>query len=1171
MDTSIFVSTRAKDGSVTYSPILDPLMVESMDRPEARFNAWMKNWTPFKHLLLVCNATSNTIGHVGLGPVGESGSNVAWSSIKNDLYTTLPLETYSLGLDIDFTDTAIPLGEEHAGGKPLPALWSYASDGSLSAWRIVNLQGEQYPAIAAPYDIETREEAGMPTTTTTGVAESAAIAPAISSASPFGNSGGASSTAFGSTAFGSGTFSSPPSFGRAPSFGAPPSFAPAFGQAAFGSAPAFGKPAFGQPAAPTAVTPVKGGFSAFSAQPSAFASSSASSTTSPFASISTSPAATPAFDSAQQATFGSSAFGQPGAASGSASMATSPAPSAFGQSSPFGTATSTTSPFGNAKPASGGLGTFAATQPDKPASSGFGAFSASTNATSSGFAFGKAPAESSKNAFGLANPSAFGSLREDATTPSAPVMKPPGLNEDDAEDMEPVNTATQQGGALDFDDDGNTSDSGRPAANALSFGGLGFGSSKAQPEAHAAPAAFGNFAKPTAVAATSSTTPSTPSPFALKPKDDAIPAKSTAFGSSAFGHPASGKLQEESKSQSPDASSSGKSPFSFAKAAEGKEESNASASKPTTSPFATFGSTSSTSEEAKGSTSNPSPFGGFGKPTPLGQTKFGQPSAFGQISGSSQPSASGQSPAFGASQEKPVFSFAKPTTDAKGTGGFASFASASGSSSKSPFAFSPVQSPAVTPAFGQPGLFKNLGQQTLGSPETPAPRPKQEEREIAQDTNSNESADILELSPQQPESSHEKSSEGQERDEESVKDEALSQEEGQDEWDEEGQEGEDYGEDNDEGDDEDEREEGDEEDREVVPEGSDNTEEDEALYNDSLAEETQEDAAHDAEEDNPSPASVSQSTGTESEGSPSPPGSPSPAPTVAQTLDTTDPAKPRSSFAPQQSAFSFASTSAKSSEPGKSAAPSWSASAKQTDQDTPKAISNPFAGFGKSPSPVTGDFKLSGESKTEAPKSASGVFGQSSSSGPVPLAGPSKQAPSRQSESPKPFGLGNLQKATPRTSSPLASMPAFAPPASPSQTQSSSFDLSNLSSAPSSPVTSPTKATQLLPPSTTPLGKPPAPVSFSQPATAPGQPLEAQQSENTPRVSKKSASTSSQVSTISGNTLAAPPKLSSSIPKEREGPDVNPDTLNIFLTMQDHIDAVSSDCRSCPERLPNKQ
>lgn len=1190
MDTSIFVITRAKDGSVTYAPILDPLMVETMDRPEARFNAWMKNWTPFKHLLLVCNATSNTIGHVGLGPVGEGGSNIAWSCVKNDLYTTLPLETYPLGLEIDYTDTTAPPSDENTGTKPLPLLWSYASDGSLSAWRMVNLQGEQYPSIASPHDIVTQEDAGS----VAGAAASstqiaAAPAPTAATASPFGTASPAA--AFGSTTFGSGAFSSPPSFGRPPTFGAPPSFAPAFGQATFGTASAFGKPAFGQPALQPAAAPTKGGFSGFSQQSSAFASPSPSGASSPFASSAASPSPTPAFVSTQPTTFGTSTFGQSGVTSGTASMATSPAPAAFGQSSPFGAAASTTSPFGSTKPASGGFGSFASSSDNKTSSSGFGAFSSTTPASTAGFSFGAATTDPQKNAFGIASPSAFGAIREDtAATPSSAV-KPPGLDENDAEDMEPVNTASQQGGAFDFGNDKN-SDDGKPA-NTLSFGGLGFGGDKTAPATKVAPSAFGSFAPPsvqnpatTSSAFSASTSTSASSPFSFKPKTDTSENK-PAFGFSGFGQESAGSKPKGDAAPSADTST----PSPVTKPAEGAKGASADAATKVTFGFGTL---SPSTEDKKASPATTSPFGGFGSSASFGKTtQFGQASAFGQTS------AFGQKSAFGTPStpsEKPAFAFGKSTSDASVSGGFAGFASPAASTSKSPFASPSTQSSPVTSTFGQPGLFSAKAAQA------PAAISESEERKPKDENNLKDSnvpvtesdkvppqvptsplttsppaesaGEVVSKPPAETEAKQEdipsaSDNSDHEGDEVEVKQEDLSQDE---EWDEEEDEHSEAAEEDFEGQ-EDEVETDEQEDEEYDEEVEDQTtdaaqpeeQQDNEEVSDDVSDEAKDLGNHSEAADETSRksgASADESLASEasSEDVSSPPASPSPAPPSSRKPEAATESTTRSSFTPTKSAFSFAPAEDKgSNQAGPATNASWSLGKQGGDEGTPKTANNPFAGL----SQAAPDRPTNETPKPDTAKSGSALqsgfagFGQSaaktstSTQGSLPFAAPVKAV-----DSPKPFGLGNLQKATPRTSSPLASMPAFVPPASPSQTQSS-FDLSNLSSAPSSPVTSPSKSSKPLPASTTPQSKAPPPNFFKQPESIPSQKGQSRQQSGALE-NKVTAEPVVQTPNTPALPTIAPPKLSSTIPKARQAAQVSQDTLNIFITMQDHLDAVSN-------------
>ena len=193
------------------------------------FTVVLKGWDPAKFLLLVGDSTTADIGLVCCT------ADDKWQKLSFDEGApSMPLdadqnETTMIGFELDLKNTT-PYDVTTSTGEtvsvpPPPIVWAYASDGTVTAWYIVNTRGTQYPSMG-------QAAALSPVT--------APAAPAMTS--PFSQM---AQPAFGQT--------SQPTFGQSsqPSL----TFAqPAFGQAslsgsAFGQSPTFGGSAFGQTSA----------------------------------------------------------------------------------------------------------------------------------------------------------------------------------------------------------------------------------------------------------------------------------------------------------------------------------------------------------------------------------------------------------------------------------------------------------------------------------------------------------------------------------------------------------------------------------------------------------------------------------------------------------------------------------------------------------------------------------------------------------------------------------------------------------------------------------------------------------------------------------------------------------------------------------------------------------
>ena len=300
-------------------------------RPPGAFTIALRGWDPAKILLLVGDSTTADIGLVCCT------TDDKWQKLTFDEGApAMPLdadqnETTIIGFELDLKNTT-PYDVTTSTGEtvsvpPPPVVWAYASDGTVTAWYVVNTLGTPYPSMGQ-------------STTLSPVSAPAAPAPT----SPFSQ---AAQPAFGQT--------SPPAFGQPsqPSLGfssAGSTFdQPAFGQASvpgstFGQRPTFGSPAFTQTSAgPTFGQPSSSGqapSASFASVPVKWGQSNFGSTVSSFTSAAGAPpqiqpsesTESMSTDSGQELSFSGMSLGQgtndtqPKAGSGITGMFGSPAP-----------------------------------------------------------------------------------------------------------------------------------------------------------------------------------------------------------------------------------------------------------------------------------------------------------------------------------------------------------------------------------------------------------------------------------------------------------------------------------------------------------------------------------------------------------------------------------------------------------------------------------------------------------------------------------------------------------------------------------------------------------------------------------------------------------------------------------------------------------------------------
>jgi nucleoporin NUP159 len=232
-------------------------------RPPGAFTIVLKGWDPAKILLLVGDSTTADIG------LAYCTADDKWQKLSFDEGApSMPLdadqnETTMIGLELDLKNTT-PYDVTTSTGEtvsvpPPPVVWAYASDGTVTAWYVVNTTGTQYPGMGPVSALSPVLAQAAPSVPTTGPF-SPVVQPAFAQSSQ---------PTFGQPSQPGGTFGSagptPPAFGQ-----------PAFGQVStpastFGQSSTFGNPAFGQTAiastygqtSPPGQAPSGGGFAAF--------------------------------------------------------------------------------------------------------------------------------------------------------------------------------------------------------------------------------------------------------------------------------------------------------------------------------------------------------------------------------------------------------------------------------------------------------------------------------------------------------------------------------------------------------------------------------------------------------------------------------------------------------------------------------------------------------------------------------------------------------------------------------------------------------------------------------------------------------------------------------------------------------------------------------------------
>ena len=273
-------------------------------RPPGAFTITLRGWEPAKILLLVGDSTTADIGLVCCT------TDDKWQKLAFDEGApSMPLdadqnETTMVGFELDLKNTT-PYDITTSTGEtvsvpPPPVVWAYASDGTVTAWYVVNTRGTPYPSMgqattvspvsapAAPAPFGSPSELTESMSTDSGQELSFSgmlLGESTNDTQPKAGSGvtglfGSPAPVIQSTApaitsaFGSGSFNLSPGVGAfskfvprqarddpnvptvevpkpSPAFGQTAFGAPAFGQSGFG-APAFGQSGFGQPAGQSA-------------------------------------------------------------------------------------------------------------------------------------------------------------------------------------------------------------------------------------------------------------------------------------------------------------------------------------------------------------------------------------------------------------------------------------------------------------------------------------------------------------------------------------------------------------------------------------------------------------------------------------------------------------------------------------------------------------------------------------------------------------------------------------------------------------------------------------------------------------------------------------------------------------------------------------------------------
>jgi len=120
-------------------------------RPPGAFTITLRGWDPAKVLLLVGDSTTADIGLVCCTLDDK------WQKLSFDEGApSMPLdsdqnETTMIGFELDLKNTTsydvtISTGET-VSVPPPPIVWAYASDGTVTAWYVVNTRGIQYPGM----------------------------------------------------------------------------------------------------------------------------------------------------------------------------------------------------------------------------------------------------------------------------------------------------------------------------------------------------------------------------------------------------------------------------------------------------------------------------------------------------------------------------------------------------------------------------------------------------------------------------------------------------------------------------------------------------------------------------------------------------------------------------------------------------------------------------------------------------------------------------------------------------------------------------------------------------------------------------------------------------------------------------------------------------------------
>ena len=334
-------------------------------RPPGAFTLALRGWDPAKILLLIGDSTTADIGLVCCT------TDDKWQKIAFDEGApSMPLdadqnETTMIGFELDLKNTT-PYDVTTSTGEtvsvpPPPVVWAYASDGTVTAWYVVNTRGTQYPSMGRATTLSPVPAPAAPVPATSPFSQVAQPAFGQTSQSAFGQPGqpslpfSSAGSSFAQPAFGQSSVSGS-AFGQRPTFGNS-----AFAQTSAGST-------FGQ-ASPSRQAPSGEAFASFASAPVKWGQTGFGSTLTSFNSAAA-PAPPPQIqpaestesmstDSSQELSFSGMSLGEgtndaqskagPGMTSmfGSPMPATQPAPPA------------TTSAFGGGSFLSPGVGAFA--------------------------------------------------------------------------------------------------------------------------------------------------------------------------------------------------------------------------------------------------------------------------------------------------------------------------------------------------------------------------------------------------------------------------------------------------------------------------------------------------------------------------------------------------------------------------------------------------------------------------------------------------------------------------------------------------------------------------------------------------------------------------------------------------------------------------------------------